>query len=80
MKMEKYSSRPEMDGVARLDPTFLLVVSFFACTFLTQTIRSRFQCCRCLMPHVPLLLASTDQAGMMDKKICFNLDFFFLNK
>lgn len=32
------------------------------------------------MPHVPLHLASTDQAGMVDEKICFNLDFFFLKK
>lgn len=29
MKMEKYSSRPEVEGVARLDPTSLLVVSVF---------------------------------------------------
>lgn len=29
------------------------------------------------MPHVPLHLASTDQARMVDNKICFNLDFFF---
>lgn len=78
MKMEKYSSRPEMEGVARLDPASLLVVSlFFACTFLPWTIRSLFQCCRFLKTHVPLHLASTDQAGVVDGKICFNLDFFF---
>lgn len=29
MKMEKYSSRPEVEGEARLDPTSLLVVSLF---------------------------------------------------
>lgn len=35
--MEKYSSRPEVEGVARLDPTSLFVVSlFFACTFLPE--------------------------------------------
>lgn len=31
MKMEKYSSRPEVEGVARLDPTSLFVVSLFFC-------------------------------------------------
>lgn len=74
MKTEKYSSRPEVEGVARLDPTSLSVVShFFACTFLTWTIRFWFQCCHFLMPHVPLHLASTE---WWINKISFNLDFF----
>lgn len=29
------------------------------------------------MSHVPLHLASTDQARAVDNKICLNLDFFF---
>lgn len=29
------------------------------------------------MPHVPLHLASTDQARTVDNKICFKLGFFF---
>lgn len=37
MKMQKYSSRPEVEGVARLDPASLLVVSlFFLALFLPE--------------------------------------------
>lgn len=36
MKMEKYSSRPEVEGVARLDPTSFSVVSLLLALFLPE--------------------------------------------
>lgn len=79
--MEKYSSRPEVEGVARLDPTSLLVVSLFLLAlFLPEPSGLSFSAAisSCHMFHFTLPVLTKPEWWM--KRFVSTCLVFFLNK